>query len=154
MCFVAESPLSKPLELCEFEQDCANSIWQFTDTPESMYSVSVALAQRHVPNLGIRTLDTLHVAAALELKADAFWTFDQRQAKLARSRWPENQLIFLKSARCDDATDAWRRGSRFRDDLLGGVARLRIQVRSSRNQRAAASWANSRIRDSTDAGMA
>ena len=30
-----------------------------------------------------RTLDTLHVASALELKAEHFWTFDDRQAKLA-----------------------------------------------------------------------
>jgi len=35
--------------------------------------------------LGTRTLDTLHVACALELKAERFWTFDQRQAKLAKA---------------------------------------------------------------------
>jgi predicted nucleic acid-binding protein len=34
----------------------------------------------------MRTLDTLHVACALELKADRFWTFDERQAKLAKAR--------------------------------------------------------------------
>jgi predicted nucleic acid-binding protein len=32
----------------------------------------------------VRTLDSLHVASALELKADRFWTFDERQAKLAK----------------------------------------------------------------------
>ena len=31
------------------------------------------------------TLDTLHVACALELGAERFWTFDARQAKLARA---------------------------------------------------------------------
>jgi len=30
-------------------------------------------------------LDSLHVACALELKADRFWTFDERQAKLAKA---------------------------------------------------------------------
>jgi predicted nucleic acid-binding protein len=37
----------------------------------------------HVPVTGTRTLDTLHVAAALALGAKEFWTFDDRQAKLA-----------------------------------------------------------------------
>jgi predicted nucleic acid-binding protein len=32
----------------------------------------------------VRTLDRLHVACALELKAERFWTFDRRQSKLAR----------------------------------------------------------------------
>ena len=34
--------------------------------------------------LGTRTLDLLHVAAALVLKPDVFSTFDKRQRKLAR----------------------------------------------------------------------
>jgi len=32
-----------------------------------------------------RDLDTLHVASALELKAERFWTFDERQKRLARA---------------------------------------------------------------------
>jgi len=41
------------------------------------------MARRHGARLGMRTLDSLHVAAALELGAKSFWTFDERQAKLA-----------------------------------------------------------------------
>jgi hypothetical protein len=31
------------------------------------------------------TVDTLHVAAALELRADGFWTFDEGQAGMAKA---------------------------------------------------------------------
>jgi len=43
------------------------------------------LGRRYAARLGNRTLDTLHVASALELKERSFWTFDERQAKLARA---------------------------------------------------------------------
>ena len=43
------------------------------------------LARRYGPKLGIRTLDSLHVACALELQAEKFWTLDERQAKLAKA---------------------------------------------------------------------
>jgi predicted nucleic acid-binding protein len=53
--------------------------------PEDAWSVCSDLARRYGPTLGVRTLDSLHVACALELKADKFWTFDERQAKLAEA---------------------------------------------------------------------
>lgn len=37
----------------------------------------------HTPALGCRTLDILHVAAAVLLKVGLFMTFDQPQAQLA-----------------------------------------------------------------------
>jgi len=40
---------------------------------------------RHTAAFGTRTLDVLHVASALLLKPDVFFTFDRRQAKLARA---------------------------------------------------------------------
>ena len=43
------------------------------------------LAEMHGSTLGARTLDSLHVACALELNAQKFWTFDDRQAKLAEA---------------------------------------------------------------------
>lgn len=36
--------------------------------------------------LHISTVDSLHVANALELKASRFWTFDEPQAKLAEAK--------------------------------------------------------------------
>ena len=53
--------------------------------PEMAFELCIQLAQRHGARLGTRTLDTLHVAAALELRAKRFWTFDMRQAKLAEA---------------------------------------------------------------------
>ncbi len=41
------------------------------------------LSRRHSPTVGTRSLDVLHVASALELKARHFVTYDTRQAKLA-----------------------------------------------------------------------
>lgn len=42
-------------------------------------------SELHTRAFGTRTLDVLHVAAALLLKPDVFLTFDKRQAKLARA---------------------------------------------------------------------
>jgi predicted nucleic acid-binding protein len=67
----------------EWEQDQASPLWLQTELPESVWETCVDLARKHGPKLGIRTLDSLHVAAAIELAAKAFWTFNERQAKLA-----------------------------------------------------------------------
>lgn len=41
------------------------------------------LALRHTAKHGFRAYDLLHVAAALLLKCDTFWSFDPRASKLA-----------------------------------------------------------------------
>ena len=43
-----------------------------------------SLAEHHTPVIGARSLDILHVAAALVLGATEFCTFDTRQGKLAQ----------------------------------------------------------------------
>ena len=43
------------------------------------------LAEHHTPVIGARSLDILHVAAALVLGATEFCTFDTRQGKLAKA---------------------------------------------------------------------
>ena len=53
--------------------------------PENAFELCADLARRYGPKLGTRTLDSLHVACALELNAQKFWTFDDRQAKLAEA---------------------------------------------------------------------
>ncbi|MGA9644170.1 MAG: type II toxin-antitoxin system VapC family toxin [Terriglobales bacterium] len=68
-----------------FENDRKGGLWLASAMPEHAFDVCADLARRYGPKLGVRALDSLHVACALELKADRFWTFDDRQAKLARA---------------------------------------------------------------------
>ena len=58
-------------------------LWKEAALPDRALDLCAQLAHRYAARLGVRTLDTLHVACALELKAVRFWTFDDRQAKLA-----------------------------------------------------------------------
>jgi len=53
--------------------------------PENAFELCADLARRYGLKLGTRTLDSLHVACALELKAEQFWTFNERQGKLAKA---------------------------------------------------------------------
>ena len=66
-----------------FEQDRKKGLWVEVSLPEEGFETCAELARRHVARLGTRTLDSLHVASAVELRAERFWTFDERQAKLA-----------------------------------------------------------------------
>lgn len=68
-----------------FEFDCRSGVLQTAAFPETAWNVIVDLARRYGPTLGVRTLDSLHIACALELRAGKFWTFDERQAKLAEA---------------------------------------------------------------------
>ncbi len=69
----------------EFERDREAGVWMETGLPEQAFEACIGLARNRVARLGVRTLDTLHVAIALELQAEHFWTFDRRQAKLAEA---------------------------------------------------------------------
>lgn len=68
-----------------FRRDCLEGIWISIGLPEKIWDASINLAQRYGPALGVRTLDSLHVACAMELRAQTFWTFDDRQARLAEA---------------------------------------------------------------------
>ncbi len=69
----------------DFQDDCSVGIWALVAFPVRAWETSIGLAQQHGHSLGVRTLDLLHVACALELSADSFWTFDERQARLAQA---------------------------------------------------------------------
>ena len=69
----------------EFDNDCAARIWQTVGLPETAIGICADLGRRFGRKLGIRTLDSLHVACAVELNTKRFWTFDDRQKKLAKA---------------------------------------------------------------------
>ncbi len=77
------SSVEAKLAWSQFEQDCARRVWILVGLPDALWETCIDLARRFGPTLGVRTLDSLHVACALELRADKFWTFDERQEKLA-----------------------------------------------------------------------
>jgi predicted nucleic acid-binding protein len=77
------TPGEAALIIEQFEMDRKSGVWLHTPMPETVWSRSLDLARNFAPRTGIRTLDSLHVACALELRAEKFWSFDDRQLKLA-----------------------------------------------------------------------
>jgi hypothetical protein len=53
--------------------------------PGPLHDTARRLSDRYTPMLGTRSLDLLHVAAALALEAKVFLSFDDRQRKAAAS---------------------------------------------------------------------
>jgi predicted nucleic acid-binding protein len=51
----------------------------------TMFEKAKQISQRRTRSLGIRALDLLHVASALILQTDAFYSFDDDQRRLARA---------------------------------------------------------------------
>jgi predicted nucleic acid-binding protein len=70
--------------LQRFQDHRDRGLWKEASLPDLAFEVCARLGQRFGARLGVRTLDSLHVAVALELKTERFWTFDQRQEKLAQ----------------------------------------------------------------------
>lgn len=70
----------------DVEADIASGFLVPTTLPsDELHHKARQLSDRHTPALGTRTLDLLHVAAALVLEAKEFFSFDERQRKAAAS---------------------------------------------------------------------
>jgi predicted nucleic acid-binding protein len=67
-------------------KDLSEGILALKPLPKSLFDRAMHIARRSTPQLGTRTLDVLHVACALKLQADTFYTFDRNQEKLARAQ--------------------------------------------------------------------
>ena len=61
-----------------FAEHCGRGLSKQVAVPELALDACAQLARKYAGQLGLGTLDTLQVAAALELNASEFWTFDDR----------------------------------------------------------------------------
>ena len=64
------------------------AVGNLTETPlvwPDVITIADELSENHTAALGVRSLDLLHVAAAVSLSAKAFLTCDGRQLALARA---------------------------------------------------------------------
>ncbi len=66
-----------------FRADLQGGVLMMKPLAERVYVEARRLALKWSARLGTRTLDIIHIAAALTLRADTFHTFDERQRKLA-----------------------------------------------------------------------
>jgi predicted nucleic acid-binding protein len=66
-----------------FDRDLIAGVMQRRALPRATFDRAHRLSIQQTAQLGIRGADLLHVAAALELGADAFFSFDIQQRKLA-----------------------------------------------------------------------
>jgi predicted nucleic acid-binding protein len=68
----------------DVESDIASGFLVPTPVPsDELHKKARELSDRHTPALGTRSLDLLHIAAALLLGAKEFFSFDDRQRKAA-----------------------------------------------------------------------
>lgn len=71
------------LVLEEFLRHQGAGVFRIEPLTSEFWGKAIALSRRHTARLGTRTLDLLHVAAAIVLNADVLYSFDERQRKLA-----------------------------------------------------------------------
>lgn len=72
--------------LADFDTDLANGRFKVADILwRSALNRAAELSRTFTPSLGVRSLDVIHVACALELGRRSFLTFDIQQLELAKA---------------------------------------------------------------------
>lgn len=79
------STLKAEASLRNFDKDLRDGVFQLRTLPEAAYARARQLSRRITPQFGTRTADLLHVAAALELGASGFFSFDIQQRRAAQA---------------------------------------------------------------------
>ena len=67
----------------EFERHQAVGVFRSETLQSEVWERALLLSRRYSAKLGTRSLDIIHVAAALALNPDVFFSFDERQRRLA-----------------------------------------------------------------------
>ncbi len=80
---IGESDLGAAL--ASFHTDVEAGVLAIKPISDAMYLEARRLSMRWSAKLGARSLDILQVAAAIVLEVDSFYTFDDRQKKLAKA---------------------------------------------------------------------
>jgi hypothetical protein len=87
--FISHGEIDAPAAILKqqlFADDLAKGVFAILPVPAAtLYPKAIGLANRHSATLGTRSLDLMHVAAALILEADLFLSFDERQRKSAEA---------------------------------------------------------------------
>ena len=73
------------ISLREFQKDLdARSFLAGRAVPPGTYERAQLISRRYTRQLGVRGMDVIHVAMALEVRVQMFLTFDKNQANLAK----------------------------------------------------------------------
>ena len=73
------------ISLVNFQTDLRAARLRLCPLPEHVFERARYLSEQTATRLGTATTDLLHVASALELQAEYFYSFDNQQKKLARA---------------------------------------------------------------------
>jgi hypothetical protein len=82
--YVEVSAAQAQESVTDFEKDLRDGVLQLRGLPDAVFDHACDLSRRTAAKLGTRAADLLHVAAALELSADCFYSFDQQRGSLPK----------------------------------------------------------------------
>jgi hypothetical protein len=69
----------------DLDDDVQSGMLTVLPLPDSAFARAKALARTLTPAIGVRAVDLLHVAAAIELGVSALYTFDRKQHRTAQA---------------------------------------------------------------------
>jgi len=79
------SDVQAQASIADLEKNLYRGIYQLLPFPDSAFARAKTLALTLTPTIGVRAVDLLHVAAALELGASSLFTFDLKQRRTAQA---------------------------------------------------------------------